>query len=400
MVRVYSTMKESGTMADVTTYGILLGALGRAGKTIKAMELWAEMVQLGMKPNREAYNGILNALASQSNLEMGISFFKRMAEEGVDPDTLSCEAISKLLCKADQAERTLELAQFIKNKSVKMGVYESFIKALGSAGYAREVCLLVRGLKADDIVPYEAAYLSMIDVLCLTAAEANQVLAAMEEMEKSCGNLSAESYSSILASLCRNNQFQLAFDVLKQCHGRGLFPDTEVSNTIFVGLSKGGKLRLIEGVFEELNRMGSAVKVTTFNAMLHSSAQVGDVETTKRVLQTMEANSIFPNVDTYNAAIRCFGRAGRFNVALQVFNEMKMNGCIPNIRSYNSVLLILRKVGLTDAVLSFFERMKADGVMPDESTFTILSDIDEDDTNLSRAYYTREVQDAAMARVI
>ncbi|MCO5572646.1 hypothetical protein L7F22_026404 [Adiantum nelumboides] len=397
ILRIYGGMKEHGTVADMTTYGILLGALGHAGMLDKAMELWAEMVQQGLKPSREAYNGILAALAGQSNADTGICFFKRMAEEGVDPDFLSCQAVSKLLCKAGQARRTLELAQLFETKSVKMKVYESFIKELGNAGYTDEVCLLVEGLKADNIVPHEAIFLGMINVLCSKGAEPNKVMAALEDMEKSCGNLSAESYNSILSSLCQNNQFHFAFDVLKLCHGSSKSADAEISNAIFVGLSKKCNLHLVEGIFDELNMVGSALKVTTFNALLDSSAQMGDVETTKRVLQIMEAKSVSPDVSTYNAAIRCFGRAGRFNIALQVFNEMRVTGCVPNTSSYNNVLAILRKAGLKNAVSSFFERMKVDGVMPDASTFSLVSDIHENCTTSSRAHHTREVHSAALA---
>lgn len=86
---------------------------------------------------------------------------------------------------------------------------------------------------------------------------------------------------------------------------------------------------------------GCIVDVTSFNALLHRSAQVGDVETTRKFLQVMQDTKAPPNVDTYNAAIECFGRAEKSNIALQILNEMRMKGCSPNVVTYNSLLMAL-----------------------------------------------------------
>ncbi|KAH7423892.1 hypothetical protein KP509_12G079300 [Ceratopteris richardii] len=377
-------MKQKGGAVNTSTYGILLCMLGHMKMTAEAMELWAEMVLQGNKPDRKSYNGMLDALTGDSDWEMGINFFKRMVEEGINPDFLSCQAISKLFFRAGQTGKVLLLAQSIQDISVKRTVYESFVRTLGSAGCVQEVFALIEAMKADDVVPTVVTYLGMIDVLCSTAAEPSEVTKTVEEMEKDCGKLSLDSFNSILTSLCHSHRFQVAYDMLKECHRRQLSPEIEISNAIFVGLSIQGKWQLTDGVFEELKMMGSRIKLATFNVLLQSSAQVGDVETTKKILRIMEENTVYPNVDTYNAAIGCFARAGRLRVALQVFNEMGMNGCIPNTSSYNSVLFVLCKAGLTDAALSFFERMQADGIKPDSSTFSILCSIDKNREKLNK----------------
>lgn len=234
----YQEMKWCNTIADTTTYTILLHSLWHSGMAIKATDIWSEMVQRGLKPNKDIYNGILDALASQNNLEMGISIFKRMAEEGANSDFLSCEAILKLLCKARQVGRTLELAHRIKEKSAKVKVFESFIKALGKMGHVNEVFLFVDGLLSDDVRQSQAVYVGVIDALCSTT-EPKKALSMLSVMEKNIGNVPINSYNSVMAALCWCNLFELAYDVLKQIQGKGLSPDPDLYNSIIVGLSEG-----------------------------------------------------------------------------------------------------------------------------------------------------------------
>ncbi|KAK7294229.1 hypothetical protein RJT34_17116 [Clitoria ternatea] len=83
--RVFDEL-ESGSVASVLTYNMLIAGLCERGELCEAGRLWDQMVEKGHTPNAFTYNVLIKGFCKFGNVKEGIRVMEEMLESGCFPD--------------------------------------------------------------------------------------------------------------------------------------------------------------------------------------------------------------------------------------------------------------------------------------------------------------------------
>lgn len=107
-VEIFNGMKEK----DAATWTAIVCALAMNGKTSKALELFSEMKQVGIKPDDITFIGVLSACSHGGLVDEGRKFFNSMRKDcGIEPKLEHYGCLIDLLGRAgllDEAEELIE----------------------------------------------------------------------------------------------------------------------------------------------------------------------------------------------------------------------------------------------------------------------------------------------------
>lgn len=117
-VEIFDGMKEK----DAATWTSIVCALAMNGKTSKALELFSEMKQVGIKPDDITFIGVLSACSHGGLVDEGRKFFNSMRKDcGIEPKLEHYGCLIDLLGRAgllDEAEELIGRIPRGKNKII------------------------------------------------------------------------------------------------------------------------------------------------------------------------------------------------------------------------------------------------------------------------------------------
>ncbi|PKI56925.1 hypothetical protein CRG98_022660 [Punica granatum] len=105
---LFRNMKRKNHMS----YSVMISGLAMHGRGRKALTLFSEMLEEGLKPDEAVYVGVLNACSHAGLFNEGLSFFEEMrSEHGIDPTVRHYGCVVDLLGRAGKVCEALELAK-------------------------------------------------------------------------------------------------------------------------------------------------------------------------------------------------------------------------------------------------------------------------------------------------
>ncbi|KAK9947636.1 hypothetical protein M0R45_003251 [Rubus argutus] len=120
-VEIFNGMKEK----DAATWTSIVCALAMNGKTSKALELFSEMKQVGIKPDNITFIGVLSACSHGGLVDGGRKFFNSMRKDcGIEPKLEHYGCLIDLLGRAGLLNEAEELIERIPSGKNKIIVHE------------------------------------------------------------------------------------------------------------------------------------------------------------------------------------------------------------------------------------------------------------------------------------
>ncbi|CAN8062462.1 unnamed protein product [Agarophyton chilense] len=131
-------------------------------------------------------------------------------------------------------------------------------------------------------------------------------------------------------------------------------------------LSASGTSRRVDDSLAILSQMRSdgfsAQRITTYNALIRSSARAGKFRDAMKVYNSLKESSIEPNIDTFNAILSSFARAAQPIKALSTLNSMRRKNLKPNAVSFNWVVNACARAGDVDRAFEVARTMQSEGI--------------------------------------
>ncbi|KAK4407465.1 hypothetical protein Sango_0327500 [Sesamum angolense] len=163
---------------DVAPYTVLIGAYLKAGNVKKAMNLWRELLELGLVPDSRAYSAMIDGLCRCNFINIAKGIFTKMRTHGHTPTSFDYNNLMAALCQESSLEQAramfrdmvnglMEEAKSIFERMTKSGfppsvfVYDSLLKGFKAEGKTEEILNLLHKM-ADAGVLLDAELTSTI----------------------------------------------------------------------------------------------------------------------------------------------------------------------------------------------------------------------------------------------
>eukprot|EP00820_Chromera_velia_P018128 Cvel_27280.t1-p1 / transcript=Cvel_27280.t1 / gene=Cvel_27280 / organism=Chromera_velia_CCMP2878 / gene_product=Pentatricopeptide repeat-containing protein, putative / transcript_product=Pentatricopeptide repeat-containing protein, putative / location=Cvel_scaffold3379:4701-6290(+) / protein_length=530 / sequence_SO=supercontig / SO=protein_coding / is_pseudo=false len=349
-----------------------------------ALELFAEMKEAGLQPNRITYNALFSALEKAppphgSEWEKALSLFETMKAEGVKASsgtfTLLISAMEKARPSSEWV-RAEELFTEMKEKNIQPSThtYNSLIRSLANvpAGSSHWVLALhyFEEMKEEGVPRDLYTYKAIIYALARAegGGEFDLALRICRESEEDGVRLTLPVYNFLLRLLewtGNGSRWREALRVMDEMRLKKVRPCTFTYNLLLACLAKAGgkgegQWMVSLGVFEEMKAEGIAPDANTFAALifgLASRAGGCEWERAKALWEEMKLRRCALSVGSFNSMIAAaaWSESCRWREGLRLLEELLNSGLLPTRRTSRFVDSCLRRAELDRGVAVFRE---------------------------------------------
>ena len=335
------------------------------------LSLFRSMKEEGVQPNMQTYVNLIHTCGKSGQVRMALNLLEEMQRtpEIGHPDTRVWTAIFQALASVgDYAETMKRMREMIHAGNIQPSVLHCniLLAALSRAEKFDVAVDLLECMQNRTVPsfltanPAKAHHDEITDIALARPdrVSVNTVLAACAK----CGNF--ERASSILAKMKKGEYI-----------GRNgpIRPDTISFNSV---LSACRDPKMAEEILAEMRssrrdryRFFTPTSITYTNAItVCRRSNPPDLERAKRFLDNAIRDGVRPNVYMYSAAIWTAERCGNSEAALSFLAQMQSSSpsqaCRPNAIAYDGVLSILASQGRLKDILLVMEEMRKAGTSP------------------------------------
>ncbi|CAM6036345.1 unnamed protein product [Sphagnum compactum] len=301
------------------------------------MELFQQMQEEGMSPNRFTFVPVLKACTSLRALEKG-----RRAHE----------QIIQLGCASD------------------VFVGSSLVDMYAKCGSIEDARRVFDSMPSHDLVSWNAIISNVF------------VGSSLVDMYVKCGRMDdawrvfnrtptsdAISWNVLILGYVKCGQGDKALELFQQMQWEGMPLRNVVSwNVMISGLVKCGQGHKALELFQQMQQEGVEPSSVTFVGVLNACASVVALEEGRHVHQQIVKSGCESNIFVGSSLVDMYAKCGSMEEACEVFNKMPLR----NVVSWNAILGGFAMHGHGKEALEHFKQMRAEGVRPDNTTFVCL----------------------------
>jgi pentatricopeptide repeat protein len=226
---------------NIFVFSAAISACGKAGKVDKALELFEEMKDLGIRPNAFTYTALMSAYGNAGQPAEALEWFKEMKDRGIRPDAFT---------------------------------YSALISAYGNAGQPVEALEWFKDMLDRGIPPNAITFSALISAYGNTGQPV-EALKWFEEMRSRGLSLDTIGYDALLWAYGNAGQPGEALKWFQEMRDRGIPPDTGSFNALMSAYRKAGQPAEALEWFEEMRDRGIPRDIVTYTLLISACETAG-----------------------------------------------------------------------------------------------------------------------------
>ncbi|EPS70491.1 hypothetical protein M569_04265, partial [Genlisea aurea] len=332
---VMTKMGAEGVHPNVVTFNALMGIHIEQGNELRALELFREMLMMGISPSPASYSTVLNAYRRMENGSGAVSFFIETRNKYRNGD----------MANDDDEDWELEISKL--------------------ENFTLRIC-----------------YQVMRRWLVKRGNFSTEVLKLLKEMDNAGLNCDPENLEKLIWACTREDHCAVAKELYTRVREMGADISLSVCNHIIWLMGKAKKWWAALEIYEELldtgpkpNNMSYELIVSHFNILLTAARKKGIWRWGVRLINKMKEKGLKPGSREWNSVLVACSKAGETSTAIEIFKRMVENGDKPTIISYGALLSALEKGKLYDEAIQVWKHMVKVGVEANLYAYTIMASI-------------------------
>ncbi|CAF2089397.1 unnamed protein product [Brassica napus] len=228
-IKVAETIFAKTQKDVVESWNVMISGYVSVGNWFKAIEVYDQMVSVGVKPDVVTFTSVLSACSQLAVLEKGRWIHLSIIENRLETDELLMGALLDMYSKCGDVK---EASRIFKSMPEKDAVsWTVMISAYGSHGQPREALHHFDEMQKLGVKPDSVTFLALLSA-CGHAGFIDEVIKFFNEMRSKYGiKPSVEHYSCLVDILGRAGRLLEAYDILQQKSERR--DDAELLRTLF-----------------------------------------------------------------------------------------------------------------------------------------------------------------------
>lgn len=303
---------------DVISYNVMMTGYLQTEFAYKSVDIFTEMVGIGIKPNQGSILIVLSALSELKNIRGGRIVHGYILKHEVGMNTEVANQIVYMYARCGFISDARQVFDRIRYQDLIS--WTSMMTGYINHGHADEAILLFRMMKRERLLH---DYVTLI---------------------------------SLLQAFSQLGHLSLAKEV--HCHlYRALMErETLVLNSLITTYAKLGKLNMARNLFEHTTR-GC---LTSWNTMIAAYGMHGNCIEVLRLFDRMKTETIKPDEMTFTSILTACSHSGLMEEGLQVFNGMiEEYGLIPCEKHYACIVDLLSRAGRLEEAYDILKLLPA-----------------------------------------
>lgn len=381
---------------DVVSWTSMISGFIRVGKPNFSLDLFKEMLGIGVEPNGFTLSSVIKACAELGDVNLGLVFhgivFKRgfdtnhviasslidmygrnyvshdarkLFHEMLEPDSICWTSVISALTRNDLFEEALVffLSMLRKHQMSPDGfTFGTVLTACGNLGrlkQGKEVHSKVISSGIQDNVVVDSSLVDMYGK-CGSMYESQTVFDRMTKPN-------SVSWCALLSGYCQKGEFDAAINLFRKMKDLDLYS----FGTIIRACAGLAAVRQGKEVHCQYLRKHRHQCIIIESALVDLYSKCGCIDFAYKLFKHMETR----NLITWNSIISGFAQNGRGIDAVQMFNDMIKEGMKPDSISFVSVLFACSHAGLVDEGREYFMLMNEYGIEAGVEHYSCMVDL-------------------------
>ncbi|KAL3536005.1 hypothetical protein ACH5RR_004466 [Cinchona calisaya] len=369
---ILQNMKDSGYLPTVSTYTNLMQHLIRIKEFQKALELYNEMMDVGVQLDSVATTTIVAGYINQNCISDAWQVLKNMLEKGIRLTKKSYSIFIKELCKVSATDEIVKMLMQMQASKIRIenDIFQHVILYMGKKGEMEKVKIIKQMQESCNFFPKEED-LSIADIdrqaepnIKINSTLLDQEYSDLNVLDSTSRSYSQDESHEVCQILSSSTNWCSIQDKLEKCAIQ-FTTDLVVDILQKCSLHSGAALRFFSWVAK---RSGYKHNTESYNMAIKLSGRGKDFKHMRSLFHEMRRNGYSITSDTWTIMIMQYGRTGLTDIALNNFREMKASGRNPNASTYKFLIISLsgEKGRKVDEAIRIFQEMIKTGFQPDK----------------------------------
>ncbi|KAJ7548566.1 hypothetical protein O6H91_07G017400 [Diphasiastrum complanatum] len=355
--KLFSNMPQH----NVYSWTAIISAYADSGQGEEAINLFQQMQETGLAPDKVLFVVVLKACARLGALEQGKQLHSDIIKRGFQSDVIVGNTLVDMYAKCGCTEDARELFNNMSERDVV--TWTAIIGGYAQNGLCKESLVLYEQMKREGVQPDNVTF-----VLLLKACAS---LAALEQGKQLHSDIVKRGFQSdvIVGSTL--------VDMYAKCgcteDARELFNnmserDVVSWNAMIAGYAQNGLGKEALALYEQMKQEGLQPDNVTFVLLLQACASLAALEQGKQLHSDIIRRGFQWDVIVGSTLVDMYAKCGCTEDARELFNNMRER----NVVSWNAMIAGYAQNGLGKEALALYEQMKQEGMQPDPVTFVLL----------------------------
>ncbi|KAF3456621.1 hypothetical protein FNV43_RR01275 [Rhamnella rubrinervis] len=307
-VDFFKSIVGRGDPCDQITYATIIGALCKTQNTLKAIEIFEQMQEVGnIKSSVYCFTPIIDSLCKERHVDKALELFQDMVNQDVIPDVVTYTALFDGLIKSGRVE---EAKKFF-NDMIDHGISPN-------SGQLKKASQVLNNMIECGTLPDVVTYSTILDALCKEGRTV-ETLHLLEAMSETDIKPNIVTYNSLIYGLCHSGQWREATRLLDEMKDQGVLTDVVTFSTLVDALCRERMTKEALSLLHLMIQRDLKPDVITYTSLLNALCKSSQWEEATRLLKQMVSLKVFPNTMTLNLVLDALAKKEMTGKAYETF---------------------------------------------------------------------------------
>ncbi|KAJ7528357.1 hypothetical protein O6H91_15G000200 [Diphasiastrum complanatum] len=346
---------------NVYSWTAIISAYADSGEGEEAINLFQQMQETGLAPDKVLFVVVLKACASLAGLEQGRKLHSDIIKRGFQSDVVVGSTLVNMYAKCGCTEDARELFDNLSERDVVS--WNAMIAGYAQNGLGKEALALYEQMKQEGVQPD--------DVTLVLLLKACSSLAALEQGKRLHSEILKRGFQSdvVVGSTLVNMYAKCgctegARELFDNMSERDLVSWT----AMIAGYAQNGLGKEALALYDQMKHEGVQPDNVTLVLLLKACASLAALEQGKQLHSVIMKRGFQSDVVVGSTLVDMYAKCGCTEGARELFDNMSERDVV----SWNAMIAGYVQSGLGKEALALYEQMKQEGVQPDIVTLVLL----------------------------
>ncbi|CAO2829923.1 unnamed protein product [Amaranthus hypochondriacus] len=371
--QLFEWMQKHGKI-NAASYSSYIKFMGESKDILKALNVYNNINDEDMKNHISICNSVLSCLVKNNISDRAMSMFDEMKQNGLRPDVVTystllagCVKVKRGYMKAQELIKEMEHNEILMDAVT----YGTVIALCASNGRCEEADMYFIRMQAEGLSPNMYHYSSLLNAYAVDG-DYKKADKLVQDMQSARLLPNKVIWTTLLKVYVRGGLFEKSSSLLSKLESLG-FADDEMPYCILMdGLSKSGKVDEAKSIFDRMNERRVRSDGYSYSIMIAAFCRAGHLKEAKKLASNYEALCNKYDLIILNALLCAYCRASDMECVMQTLGKMDKLAITPDKYTFNILIKYFCKEKLYLLAYRTLEDMRNKGHQLEEEVLSSL----------------------------